>query len=76
MKSLRQIAPAEPVEPQFQVGERVIDFLRHEATVIEIDPRSNHGLGSVRVRYDDGREVAFAIAASGLRSLSQASSPN
>ena len=32
----------------------------------EIDSKSNHGLGKVKVRYDDGREMSFMLAASGL----------
>ena len=78
IKSLRPIATAKPLtpaEPRFQVGERVHDLYYREATVVAIDPRSNHGLGSVRIRYDDGREVAFALAASGLSSLNQTNPP-
>ena len=54
------------IVPPFQVGDRVLDAYRKETTVVEIDPKSNHGLGRVRVRYDDGREMSFMLGASGL----------
>jgi hypothetical protein len=64
------------VTPPFQVGDRVLDAYRKEATVIELDPKTNHGLGSVKVRYDDGRELSFALAASGLTPVPRAENQN
>jgi hypothetical protein len=52
--------------PRFRVGDRVRDWRGGLGTVIEVDRRANHALGSVRVRFDDGREVEFALAASAL----------
>ncbi len=44
----------------------MLDAFRRETTVTEIDTKANQGFGRVRVRYDDGREAAFVLAASGL----------
>jgi hypothetical protein len=62
------------IAPPFKVGERVLDAFRKETTVVEIDAKSNHGLGKVKVRYDDGREVTFMLAASGLTPVQQTES--
>jgi len=66
LRALRPATRVKEITPPFQVGDRVLDAYRKEATVIELNPKSNHGLGSVKVRYDGGREVSFALAASGL----------
>ena len=50
----------------FQVGDRVLDVFHKESTVTEIDPQSNQGLGKVKVRYDDGREMSYMLEAAGL----------
>lgn len=65
-RALRPVPPIEKIVPPFKVGDQVLDSSRREATVTEIDPNSNHGMGTVRVRYEDGREVSFMLAASGL----------
>ena len=62
--------------PPFKVGDRVLDIFGKETTVVQIDSKSNHGLGEVRVRYDDGREITFMVAASGLSPLQQRESSN
>ena len=49
-----------------QAGDRVLDVYRKQSTVVEIDPKAEHGLGKVKIRYDDGREVTFMLAACGL----------
>ncbi len=56
----------------FNPGDRVKDALMNHGTVIESDPKANGGLGSIRVRYDDGHEATFALVASGLELLSEA----
>lgn len=69
---LRALIPAralKPIDPPFRVGDRVVDIFHQIATVIEIDPRSNHGLGKVKVRYDDGREMSSMLIAPGLSPL-------
>lgn len=66
MRSLRSTPHIREIAPPFQVGDRVVDAFHKETTVVEIDPKSNHGLGKVKVRYDDGREVTFSLGASGL----------
>jgi hypothetical protein len=51
--------------PKFRVGQRVKNHLGEMATVLTVDPKANHGLGSVGVRYDKGREEHAAYVASG-----------
>ncbi len=60
-------APAlpEPDPAPFVPGDRVRDP-RGEGAVISVDVRANHGLGLLRVRWDDGREVAYAAVGHGL----------
>lgn len=70
-RALRPAPPVHEIVSPFQAGDRVLDAFNKEATVIEIAPRSNHGLGKVRVRYDDGREAAFMLAASGLTPIDE-----
>ena len=66
LRALRPVRPLKPVEPPYQVGDRVVNPFHKEATVIELDPKSNHGLGKVKIRYDDGLEASFTLVASGL----------
>jgi hypothetical protein len=54
-------APAE-----FTPGERVQDFRGQPGTVLEVDPGAEHGLGRLRVKFDDGRELSLALVAHGL----------
>ena len=68
-RGLRPTPPIREIRPFFRVGDRVLDTFGKETTVVEVDPRSNHGLGKVKVRYDDGREATFALGASGLSPL-------
>ncbi len=67
----RQLAPRaekpfSEVKPPFKVGDRVRDAFRREAVVIEIDPKAEHGLGKVSVRYDDGRILSWMLIAAHL----------
>jgi len=57
--------------PRFRVGDRVKGLMGQFGTVVEVDRRANHGLGNVRVRFDDGREVGFAYVASGLEIIDE-----
>ena len=61
--------PPKLVHSTFKSGDRVKDVFGSPATVIEIDPKANAGLGRIRIRHDDGREATFALAACGLTSL-------
>jgi len=72
LRALRPARPLQEIRPDFGVGDRVSDVYHRIATVMEIDPKSAHGLGKVKVRYDDGREVSFALAASGLSRVEKA----
>lgn len=56
----------EAITPPFNVGDRVLDVFRKEAIVVELDAKANHCLGRVKVKYDDGREASFMLAACGL----------
>ena len=51
--------PAPP--PDFAVGDRIQDVWGRDAIISAIDLHANHGLGSVSIRYQDGREVTFAL---------------
>ena len=44
----------EGVTCPFQVGDRVRTTHRSGGVVIEVDPKGNQGLGSIRVRFPDG----------------------
>jgi hypothetical protein len=63
-------SPPKGVPPaEFAVGDRVQSLPGQVGTVLEVDPSAEHGLGRVRVRFDDGRELSFALAAHGLTRL-------
>jgi hypothetical protein len=65
-RALRPARPLAPLTPTFKAGDRVKDAFHQETTVVEIDLSANHGLGRVKVRYDDGRERTVALVACGL----------
>jgi len=70
LHALRLTPRFEEIDLPFKVGDRVMDVFGKETTVIEIDPKANHGiLGRVKVRYGDGREATFSLASSGLRPI-------
>lgn len=71
LQALRPAQAIEPIAPPFAVGDRVVDVGRREATVLEIDPKASHGLGKVKVRYDGGQEITYALAASGLAPIAK-----
>jgi hypothetical protein len=76
---LRVLLPARPlkeIDPPFRVGDRVVDTFQRIATVVEIDPKSNHGLGKVKVRYDDGREINSMLVAPGLSPIQNSAKEN
>jgi len=62
------VVPAIPLPP-FGVGDRVTDTSGNIAVITAIDPRAMHGFGSITARYDDGRELTFAMFAHNLRPL-------
>ena len=72
LRALRPRPPLKEIHPDFGVGDRVSDAFRRIATVMEIDSKAAQGLGKVKVRYDDGREVSFALVASGLNRVEKA----
>lgn len=58
--------------PAYCVGQRVKNPAGELGTVVEADRKANGGLGSVTVRFDDGREQHLAYVASGLEIVSGA----
>ena len=56
-------------QPDFRVGDRVMDPWENEGTVIAIDPETEHGMGVVKMEMDDGREKNLALIASGLKKI-------
>lgn len=50
----------------FAVGDRVRDTWGNEHTVIQIDPRAEHGMGIIRTRNDKGIEMGHMMFAHGL----------
>ena len=70
------LRPAPAIEPPnlpFAVGDRVRDFRGEAGTVVGIDLKAQHGLGSVRVTFDDGRELDLAAIAHGLAPIGRGS---
>ena len=51
----------------FQVGDRVADTWGNQGVVTEIDPSAEHGLGRIRLRYDDGRQLDHTVVAHDLK---------
>ena len=49
-RSMQQAAP------KFRVGQRVKNLWGQLGTVIKVDAKADHGLGSLRVRFDNGVE--------------------
>ncbi len=56
-----QAIPSSSTLVGLKVGDRVRDRSGSMGTVLEVDSGANHGLGQVRVRFDDGRELAVAL---------------
>jgi hypothetical protein len=59
---------------RFKPGQRVKDVYGKEAVVIAVDTEKPSILGKISVRYDDGRELHFALAACGLTPLNSENS--
>ena len=76
LRALLPARPLKPIDPPFRVGDRVVDTFQRIATVIEIDPKSNRGLGKVKVRYEDGREMSSMLVAPGLSLIQDAGKEN
>lgn len=64
--SIAKTAATEVSAVPFKPGQRVKDAWGNQGTVLDVDPTAEHGLGEIRVQYDDGREVTVASMASGL----------
>jgi hypothetical protein len=61
--------------PAFSVGQRVKNVWGDLGTVTGVDRNAHGGLGSLRIRLDDGREQHLAYVASGLEIVGDAASP-
>ena len=66
LERLRPQQELEPAQLSFGVGDRVRDYSGREAVVVAIDLKAEHGMGHVRVRFDDGHELTYAALAHGL----------
>ena len=63
-------APSAPLPP-FGVGDRVRDGMNGLGTVVAMDARAMHGLGTIQVRFDDGRELSYAMLAHDLTQVEE-----
>jgi hypothetical protein len=63
-----KIAPLEPVEAPFQVGDRVREIFgdQNPGTIAKIDATANNGLGTIVVNYNDGRVGSWFCVGHGL----------
>lgn len=52
--------------PPFQVGDRVSNSVGELATVKAISRRANYGYGEIRLQFDDGRTLTYALFAHGF----------
>ncbi|HWP39921.1 MAG TPA: hypothetical protein VNL70_03265 [Tepidisphaeraceae bacterium] len=68
----RNVRELQKAAPALRVGQRVKNAWGELGTVLNVDQGANGGLGSVRVRLDDGREQHLALVASGLEILGDA----
>jgi hypothetical protein len=62
----RNVRELQSAAPAFRPGQRVKNPWGELGTVLSVDQSANGGLGSVRVRLDDGREQNLSYVASGL----------
>jgi hypothetical protein len=69
----RNVRAVQHAAPSFRAGQRVKNAWGELGTVLSVDRSANGGLGSVRVRLDDGREQNLACVASGLEIVGDAS---
>jgi hypothetical protein len=60
---------ADAVDMPFRAGDRVKDMWNQAGRVVAVDATAEHGLGVIRVRFDDGREVSVSAAAHGLEPI-------
>jgi len=58
------VPPTDP--PGFSPGDRVKDAFGSLGTIESVDSSAEHGMGSIRVKMDDGSDVNVALIASGL----------
>lgn len=56
---------------KFSVGDKVRDVWGNEHTVIQIDPKAEHGMGLIRTRRADGAELNHAMFAHGLTGITK-----
>jgi hypothetical protein len=59
----------EPVSVPFRPGDRVRNAWGHEGVIVAIDLSAEQGLGLIRVKMDDGRELTSTAAAHGLTAV-------
>jgi hypothetical protein len=66
LRHRRSVRANQLAAPAFKVGQRVKNLWGARGIVVLVDRKANGGLGSVRVRLEDGSEHHFAYVASGL----------
>lgn len=66
-RSRRSAAQLRRQTPAFHAGAVVRDMSGMRGVVLEFDPKGQGGMGTVKVRFDDGREVVRVSFASGLK---------
>jgi hypothetical protein len=47
--------------PDFAVGDHIRDVWGKPAVIVSIDRKATHGLGWVTIRYENGRELTYAL---------------
>jgi hypothetical protein len=60
---------AVPMDVPFRAGDRVKDTWSHQGRIVAVDSTAEHGLGAIRVRFDDGRELSVSAVAHGLERI-------
>jgi len=60
---------------RFKPGQRVKDVYGKEAVVTAVNAEQPSVLGKISVRYDDGRELHFALVACGLAPINSEKAP-
>ena len=72
--TLRRVIPASRLDidhsafPLHQ-GDHVSDPWGQRGVIVAVAPRAEHGIGAVRVRYDDGREIQYSMLDHPLRKI-------
>ena len=72
LRHRRNVRELQQAAPAIREGQRVKNTWGESGTILSVDRNANGGLGSVRVRLDDGRRQTVAYVASGLEVIGDA----